>query len=83
MSRPLEDGQLFVPFSQLALKAGNFNSHFLLTFGRGMRILQLVALRFIQAEFTGGGGHTNAFSKLQGFLPELGRVLLVVVDLVM
>ncbi|OAT78955.1 transposase [Mangrovibacter phragmitis] len=30
---------------------------------------------FIQAEFTGGGSNTDAFSEFQGFIAEFGRVL--------
>jgi hypothetical protein len=75
----LENGQFLVPLSQLAFKAGNFNGHFLLKFGRAAGIINLTApcieLGFIQVEFTGSGRDTDTFSKLQGFFAEFRRVL--------
>jgi len=75
----LEDSQLLVPFRQLTFKAGNFCSLFVLALrGCGLILLfaaPVVELGFIQAEFAGCGGHTDALHKLQGFTAKFRRVL--------
>ncbi|MBB0409053.1 hypothetical protein G7M15_15100 [Escherichia coli] len=79
MSRLLEDSQFLCLLRQLPLQAGIFSGQFTFTLRRGYLLLQLTAprieLRFIQAEFTGSGSNTDAFSKLQGFTAKLRRML--------
>jgi len=75
----LENGLLHVPFSLLTFKAGNFNGHFLLTFGRTAHIVKLTAScierGFVQTEFMGSGHNTDTFRKLQGFVAKFRHVL--------
>ena len=80
MSRLLEDSQFLCLLRQLPLQAGIFSGQFTFTLRRGHLLLQLTAprieLRFIQAKFAGGCGHTNASSQFQGFVTKFRRVLL-------